>query len=52
MRGRGDCHHPLFAAVASARGDRKPGAWEGKISYSPDAFDPLTDLELKDVGFE
>jgi len=31
---------------------RTPGAWKGKISYTPDAFDPLTDQELKDLGFE
>jgi len=31
---------------------RVPGAWKGKIFYTPDAFDPLTDQELKDLGFE
>ena len=31
---------------------RKPGAWKGRISYTPDAFAPLTDQELKDLGFE
>ncbi len=31
---------------------RKPGAWKGKISYSADAFAPLTDRELKDLGFK
>jgi hypothetical protein len=31
---------------------RKPGAFEGKISWTPDAFDPLTDDELKDWGLE
>jgi antitoxin (DNA-binding transcriptional repressor) of toxin-antitoxin stability system len=31
---------------------RIPGAWKGKISYSPDVFDPLSDQELKDLGFE
>ncbi|MGA8152889.1 MAG: type II toxin-antitoxin system prevent-host-death family antitoxin [Terriglobales bacterium] len=40
------------ASIASARGDRKPGAWKGRISYTPDVFDPLTDQELKDLGFE
>ncbi len=38
--------------IADARGNRKPGALKGKISYTPDAFDPLTDQELKDLGFE
>jgi antitoxin (DNA-binding transcriptional repressor) of toxin-antitoxin stability system len=31
---------------------RKPGAWKGKISYSDDAFAPLTERELKDLGFK
>jgi antitoxin (DNA-binding transcriptional repressor) of toxin-antitoxin stability system len=34
------------------RKKRTPGPWKGKISYTPDAFDPLTDQELKDLGFE
>jgi len=25
---------------------------KGEISHTPDAFDPLTDQELKDLGFE
>ena len=41
-----------LVVIADKRGDRKPGAWKGKISYTPDAFDPLTDQELKDLGFE
>jgi prevent-host-death family protein len=32
--------------------DRKPGAWKGKITYTDDAFAPLTDRELEDLGFE
>ncbi len=31
---------------------RRPGAWKGKVSYSEDAFAPLTDRELKDLGFK
>lgn len=31
---------------------RKPGAWKGKISYSDDAFAPLTERELKALGFK
>jgi len=38
--------------IKDARGNRKPGAWKGKISYTPDAFDPLTDQELENLGFE
>lgn len=34
------------------KADRVPGAWKGKISYTADAFDPLTDQEMKDLGFE
>ena len=33
-------------------GDRKPGAWKGKITYTDDAFALLTDQELKDWGLE
>jgi hypothetical protein len=29
-----------------------PGLWKGLVTYTPDAFDPLTDQELKDLGFE
>ncbi len=32
--------------------ERVPGLWKGLVSYTPDAFDPLTDQELKDLGFE
>ena len=32
--------------------ERVPGSLKGKISWTPDAFDPLTDQELKDLGFE
>jgi antitoxin (DNA-binding transcriptional repressor) of toxin-antitoxin stability system len=41
----------LVALPAEKKGDRVPGAWKGKISYTADAFDPLTDQELKDLGF-
>jgi prevent-host-death family protein len=41
-----------LVAIEDARGQRKPGAWKGKISYTPDAFAPLTDRELNDIGFE
>lgn len=42
----------LVALPVEPKGKRTPGAWKGKISYTPDAFDPLTDQELKDLGFE
>jgi prevent-host-death family protein len=38
--------------VAGKKGNRKPGALKGKISYAHDAFDPLTESEMKDLGFE
>lgn len=31
---------------------RVPGRWRGRISYTSDAFAPLTDAELTDLGFE
>ncbi len=27
-----------LVALRDAQGNRKPGAWKGKISYTPDAF--------------
>ncbi len=42
----------LVALPAVGRGARTPGRWKGKISWTADAFDPLTDQELKDLGFE
>jgi antitoxin (DNA-binding transcriptional repressor) of toxin-antitoxin stability system len=41
-----------LVALRDEHGNRKPGAWKGKISYTPDAFAPLTDRELNDLGFE
>jgi hypothetical protein len=39
-------------ALPKAKKARIPGRLKGKISYTPDAFDPLTDQELKDLRFE
>jgi prevent-host-death family protein len=41
-----------LVAIADKPAKRKPGTWKGLVSYTPDAFDPLTDQELKDLGFE
>ena len=41
-----------LVAIEDKRSLRKPGILKGKISYTADAFDPLTDQELKDLGFE
>lgn len=42
----------LVAVPIPLKGPRIPGAWKGKIFYTPDAFNPLTDQELKDEGWE
>ena len=39
-------------ALGAARKKRVPGSLAGKISWTADAFDPLTDRELSDLGFE
>lgn len=38
--------------LPTARKKRVPGRLKGKISYSDDAFKPLTRKELKELGFE
>ena len=45
---------PVVKLVPVASGVRKrvPGGFEGKISWTPDAFDPLTEEEMKELGFE
>jgi prevent-host-death family protein len=48
-------NRPLVKLVAlppAHKGQRIPGAWKGKISWTADAFAPLTGQELKDLGFE
>ncbi len=41
-----------LVAIEDKRGHRKPGALKGKISYTSDAFAPLTDQEFENLGFE
>ncbi len=41
-----------LVAIGAARRKRVPGKLAGKISHTPDAFQPLTDGELSDLGFE
>jgi len=41
-----------LVAINSVGKDRIPGRLAGQISYTPDAFDPLTDQEMSDLGFE
>lgn len=38
--------------IGKARKKRQLGTMAGQISYSADAFAPLTDKELTDLGFE
>ncbi len=38
--------------IGKARKKRELGTMAGQISYSADAFAPLTDQELTDLGFE
>ncbi len=38
--------------IGKARKKRQPGSMAGQITYSADAFAPLTDKELADLGFE
>jgi prevent-host-death family protein len=36
-----------LVAIADKQGDRKPGAWKGKIEIGPDFFKPLPPEELE-----
>ena len=38
--------------VGEATADRVPGGFEGEFSWTDDAFDPLTDEEMRELGFE
>jgi prevent-host-death family protein len=38
--------------LASAAKKRIPGSMKGQLWAAPDAFDPLTDEELRELGFE
>ncbi|HKW18974.1 MAG TPA: type II toxin-antitoxin system Phd/YefM family antitoxin [Terriglobales bacterium] len=49
---RGDEPVAKLIAIGASRKKRVPGRLAGKISAAPDAFAPLTDRELKDLGFE
>jgi antitoxin (DNA-binding transcriptional repressor) of toxin-antitoxin stability system len=45
---------PVVKVVAIGPGVKKrvPGGFEGKIWWTDDCFDPLTDKEMKELGFE
>jgi prevent-host-death family protein len=49
---RGNQPVAKLVALGSARKKRVPGKLAGQISHTPDAFEPLTDRELSDLGFE
>jgi len=49
---RGNKPAVRLVALQDAHGNRKPGALKGKLFCPPDVFKPLTDRELKDLGFE
>jgi prevent-host-death family protein len=41
-----------LVALSPKPAKRVPGRWKDKISYAPDAFDPLSKEELADWGIE
>jgi antitoxin (DNA-binding transcriptional repressor) of toxin-antitoxin stability system len=49
---RGDEPVAKLVAIGAARKKRIAGRLAGKITAAPDAFAPLTDQELTDLGFE
>ena len=49
---RGEEPVAKLVAIGAGRKKRIPGRLAGKISAAPDAFAPLTDRELTDLGFE
>lgn len=51
---RGKEKEPIAKIIATGSGLKKrvPGRLAGKISAHPDAFAPLTDRELEELGFE
>lgn len=49
---RGKTPVAKLVAVVPQKKKRVPGRWKGKISYTPDAFAPLSKEELADWGIE
>ena len=49
---RGDKPVAKIVPIAPSQKKRVPGGFEGKIWWSEDAFDPLTDEELREWGLE
>ena len=48
---RGNKPIAKLVAIGAVRRKRIPGKLKGQISYTPDAFDPLTDQEIENLGF-
>ncbi len=38
--------------IAASPKQRVPGMFKGQLWSAPDAFDPLTDEEMRELGFE
>ncbi len=51
-RGRDKKPVAKIVSLGAAQKRRHPGAFEGKISAEPDAFEPLTAGEVKEWGIE
>jgi len=49
---RGKTPVAKIVPIHQAAKDRAPGSMEGQIWSAPDAFDPLTDEEMRELGFE
>jgi prevent-host-death family protein len=42
----------IVSIPGASRKKRMPGMFKGQIWSAPDAFDPLTDEEMRELGFE
>ncbi len=49
---KGDKPMVKLVPIADACKKRVPGGFEGKIWWTDDAFDPLTEQELRDWGLD
>jgi prevent-host-death family protein len=49
---RGNTPLVKLVPIHSTERSRKPGRFAGQIWWTPDAFDPLTDEEIRELGFE
>jgi len=49
---KGDKPMVKLVPIGNGPKHRVPGGFEGKISWADDAFDPLSDEELRDWGMD